>query len=223
MSASLPLRQDTVHLHCRSPIGVPVEGWLALGVAAMRPRNAEIFAEGDKAAKIYRVVSGAVRITKLLCDGRRQIAGFYLPGEFFALEGGAVHRFSAEAIVDTTLQAFSRRALHERAETDRGLSEQLWSLAGANLERAQEHMLLLGRKTASERIASFLLDMAARSEVGDEVALPMSRQDIADFLGLTIETVSRTLTQLEREGTIALPNPRKVVLKNRRRLLAMEE
>lgn len=207
-----------------SLLGPPEEdSWQALGMEIMRPRNAEIFAEGDEATKIYKVTGGAVRVTKLLSDGRRHIAGFYLPGDFFGLEGGDVHRFSAEAIVNTTLQVFSRNALHAHAEKDSGLSERLWTLAGATLGRAQEHMLLLGRKTASERIASFLLDMAARGEVGNEITLPMSRQDIADFLGLTIETVSRTLTQLERDGTIALPCPRKVVLKNRRRLLAMED
>jgi CRP/FNR family transcriptional regulator, nitrogen fixation regulation protein len=204
------------------PFVGPDENWLALGIITSRPRGSEVFAEGDPATRVYKVVSGAVRVCKLLADGRRQIAGFYLPGEFFALEAGATHRFSAEAIVDTTLQGFTRKALHARAARDPVLSERLWGLTGANLDRAQEHMLLLGRKSAAERVATFLLDMAARTDAADTVDLPMSRQDIADFLGLTIETVSRTLTQLERDGTIALPGHRKVVLKNRRRLLAME-
>lgn len=201
----------------------PEEGWLTLGAVASRSRNAEIFAEGETATRIYKVVSGAVRVSKLLSDGRRQIAGFYLPGEFFALEAGACHRFSAETIVESTLLAFNRRALHARCEQEPALAERLWTLAGESLDRAQEHMLLLGRKNAAERVASFLLDIAARTDAGDTIELAMPRQDIADFLGLTIETVSRTLTQFERDGIIELPSHRKVVVKNRRRLLAMED
>jgi CRP/FNR family transcriptional regulator, nitrogen fixation regulation protein len=212
-------------LHAIAPVAVALsraDGWAPLGVLMTADRNSEIFAEGESAERVYRVLSGTVRITKLMSDGRRQIAGFHLPGEFFALEAGEIHRFSAEAVTDAQLLSIPRKALLAHAEKNAELSRQLWNMTGAALDRAQEHMLLLGRKSAIERIATFLLDMAARTDAADTVPLPMSRQDIADFLGLTIETVSRTLSQLERDGIIGLPSARQVTLRNRRRLLQME-
>jgi CRP/FNR family nitrogen fixation transcriptional regulator len=196
--------------------------WHCLGTPMPCRRDAAVFLEGDPAEKLYRLQSGAVRLTKLLADGRRQIAGFCLPGEFFALEAGDLHRFSAEAIVDSRLLVFPRRALQTRAASDATLAAALWRMTGACLERAQDHMLLLGRKTALERLATFLLDLAARTERADLVELPMARQDIGDFLGLTIETVSRCFSQLERAGVIALPRAREVRLLDRRRLLQLE-
>lgn len=216
----LPQATNPASAHAMTvPVG---DAWTPLGVVTTASRNGEIFAEGDLAARVYKVMSGAVRITKLLADGRRVVTGFHLPGEFFALEAGEVHRFSAEAVADCQLLAIPRKTILARAMQDHALSQQLWSITGASLDRAQEHMMLLGRKNAVERLATFLLDMAARTGTDDRVPLPMSRQDIADFLGLTIETVSRTFTQLERDGVIALPSAREVTLKNRRRLLQLE-
>ena len=134
------------------------------------------------------------------------------PGEVFGLEASAAHRFSAEAVVDTRLDVLSRAAVYGRAARDPDYARSLWAMTGAHLDRAQEHMLLLGRKTAVERVAAFLLDMAERSGPAQVVELPMGRQDIADFLGLTMETVSRTLTQLERQGAITMPSARRVAL-----------
>jgi CRP/FNR family nitrogen fixation transcriptional regulator len=160
------------------------------------------------------VVSGAVRTYRVLNDGRRQIGAFLLPGDMFGLEAGASHGTSAEAIADSVVLVIKRSAVVALAERDPEVARQMWTLTAQELGRAQNHMLLLIRN-AQERIAAFLLEMAARAPGADSVELPMSRQDIADYLGLTIETVSRTLTQLEAEAAIALPTSRRVVLRNR--------
>lgn len=178
-------------------------------------RGEELFAEGDKAEFFYKIVSGSIRSAKLLCDGRRQIDAFHLPGDIFGLEAGAEHRFTAEALEDTVLLAFRRARLGELTADDPTFGEEIMTAMMRGLERAQDHMLLLGRKTAQEKIASFLLDMAGRLAGGSHVDLPMQRSDIADHLGLTIETVSRTLTQLARDGLIGLTaGSRSVDLRN---------
>jgi CRP/FNR family transcriptional regulator, nitrogen fixation regulation protein len=176
-------------------------------------RNVEIYGENEPAEYIYKVISGTVRTYRVLHDGRRQIAAFLLPGDMFGLEAGANHGSSAEAIADSVVLVIKRSAVTALAERDSEVARQLWTLTAQELGRAQNHMLLLIRN-AQERIASFLLEMAARAPGTDSVELPMSRQDIADYLGLTIETVSRTLTQLEDQAAIALPTSRRVVLRN---------
>ena len=155
-------------------------------------RNAEIYGENEPAEYLYKVVSGAVRTYKVLNDGRRQIGAFYLPGDVFGLEAGDEHSFSAEAIADSKVMVIKRAALIALAARDTEVARQLWTMTARELQRAQDHVMLL-IKTAQERVAGFLLEMAARGQSRSEVDLPMSRQDIADYLGLTIETVSRTL------------------------------
>jgi CRP/FNR family transcriptional regulator, nitrogen fixation regulation protein len=177
-------------------------------------RNVEIYGEDEPADYLYKVVSGAVRTYRVLNDGRRQIGAFLLPGDMFGLEAGAAHASSAEAIADSVVLVIKRSAVATLAERDPEVARQMWTLTAQELGRVQNHMLLLIR-SAQERIAAFLLEMAERAPGADCVELPMSRQDIADYLGLTIETVSRTLTQLEAEATIALPTSRRVVLRNR--------
>jgi CRP/FNR family nitrogen fixation transcriptional regulator len=177
-------------------------------------RNAEIYGENEPAEYLYKVLSGTVRIYKVLNDGRRQIGGFYLPGDLFGLETGPKHTFSAEAITDTKVLVVKRSAVMALAARDNDVARQLWALTGIELDRVQDHILLL-IKTARERVAAFLLEMADRIHAENDVELPMSRQDIADYLGLTIETVSRTLTQLEGAHAIALPTSRHIVLRNR--------
>lgn len=178
-------------------------------------RNAEIFGEDEPADYFYKVVGGAVRISKLLSDGRRQIGAFYLPGEIFGLETDETHAFSAEAICDSQILVVKRSAFLAEATRDCAIVTEIWTQTMTHLQRAQNHMLLLGRKNAQERIATFLLEMAARLSRTGEVELPMSRQDIADYLGLTIETVSRTLTLLENEAAIELPTSRRILLRDR--------
>jgi|SRR5262252_1956812 len=185
-----------------------------MGASMTFSRNGEIYGEGEPADFVYKVVSGAVRTYKILADGRRQIGAFYLPGDVFGLEFGEEHIFSAEAVNATNVLVASRSALMQLAVRDSDVARELWTLTGCELARAQEHVLLLV-KTAQERVVGFLFEMAARRPGGDTVELPMSRQDIADYLGLTIETVSRTLSVLEDENAIELPNSRRVVLRNR--------
>jgi CRP/FNR family nitrogen fixation transcriptional regulator len=194
----------------------------ALGATRVLARDEEIFAEGDRAAFFYKVVSGAVRTSKLLSDGRRQIDAFHLPGDIFGIESGEEHRFSAEAVCNATVIAYRRCSLDTLASTDGSFARQIVAAMMRSLERAQDHMLLLGRKSALEKIAAFLLDMTDRVSDDDHVDLPMSRTDIADHLGLTIETVSRSLTQLERQGVIELPAHRRtIVLRNKAALLQL--
>jgi CRP-like cAMP-binding protein len=184
-----------------------------MGAPMSFKRNSEIYGENEPAEFLYKLVSGAVRTAKILNDGRRQIGEFYLPGDIFGLEIGAEHAFSAEAIADAKVIVIKRSAVESLAARDNDISQQLWATTGRELKRMQEHILLL-IKTAQERVAGFLLEMAMRIKSTTEIELPMSRQDIADYLGLTIETVSRTLTILENSAAIALPSSRRIVLLN---------
>jgi CRP/FNR family transcriptional regulator, nitrogen fixation regulation protein len=191
------------------------EGPLGLMGAPMRfARNIEIYGEDEPAEYLYQVISGAVRTYRTLDDGRRQIGAFYLPGDVFGVEAGEVHLSSAEAICDAQVLVIKRSAVMARAEHERDLAKQLWTLTVRELQRVQKHSLVL-IKSAEERVAGFLLEMAGRGSNAGAIELPMSRQDIADYLGLTIETVSRTFTQLAQSGTIALESSRRVVFRNR--------
>ena len=191
------------------------EAFAMVGARLNVERNAEIYGEGEPAEYVYRVVRGVVRTHKLLNDGRRQISAFLLPGDFFGLDCDDEYRFTAEAVSDATLVFVKRSVLTALARRDGEVANDLWRMARGELHRAHDHMLLLGRKSAQERIAAFLLEMAGRAEQTDTVELPMSRLDIADYLGLTIETVSRTLTHLENTAAIALPSTRRVRLCNK--------
>lgn len=185
-----------------------------MGTSMSFARNAEIYGENEPAEYLYKLVSGTVRTSKILNDGRRQIGAFYLPGDIFGFEVSSEHGLSAEAITDAKVIVVKRSAVEALAARDSDIARQLWAMTGRELQRMQEHILLL-IKSAQERVAGFLLEMAARIKSSNEVELPMSRQDIADYLGLTIETVSRTLTTLENSAAIALPSSRRIVLRNR--------
>jgi len=185
-----------------------------MGAAMVFPRDAEIYRENSPASYLYKVVSGTVRTFKALSNGRRQIRAFYLPGDIFGVETGQEHAFSAEAITDAKLLVIERKAVVALAARDNDVAHQLWSLTSRELKHARNHVLLL-IQSAQERVAGFLLEMADRVPAGDEIELPMPRQDIADYLGLTIETVSRMMTHLEKGAAIALPTSRRVVLRNR--------
>ena len=184
-----------------------------IGASMSFARNAEIYGENEPAEYLYKLVSGSVRTSKMLNDGRRQIGAFYLPGDIFGLEVGSEHALAAEAITDAKVIVVKRSAVEALAARDSEVARQLRAMTGRELQRMQHHILLLIR-SAKERVAGFLLEMAARVKCNDEIELPMSRQDIADYLGLTIETVSRTLRILENSAAIALPNSRRIVLRN---------
>jgi CRP/FNR family transcriptional regulator, nitrogen fixation regulation protein len=209
---SAPLRpatsQPAVHMH---EVGGAIE---CMGAAMSFTRNAEIYGETESAEYLYKIMDGIVRTYKVLSDGRRQVGGFYLPGDMFGLETGEEHAYSAEAITDCKVRVIRRSDLIALAQRDHEVAQQLWMLTGRELHRVQQHILLLV-KSAQERVAAFLLEMAERIPAGNVVELPMSRQDIADYLGLTIETVSRTLSHLESACAIELPASRRIVLRNR--------
>jgi CRP/FNR family nitrogen fixation transcriptional regulator len=177
-------------------------------------RNEEIYGQEEEADFVYRLVAGVVRTSRLLSDGRRQVVAFHYPGDVIGLEPGDVHTLSAEAVTECRVALVKRRSLERAAERDNGAARDLWALTARDLQSLGEHMMLLSRKGAAERVAVFLLQLAERTET-DRLELPMSRSDIADYLGLTIESVSRSMTQLEREGAIALPSARRVMLRNR--------
>jgi CRP-like cAMP-binding protein len=206
-----------------APIKLPAADTLSgpielMGAAMPFARNAEIYGENEPADYLYKVISGTVRTYKVLTDGRRQIGAFYLPGDMFGLESGAEHMFSAEAITPAKVLVIRRSTVAALAARDHSVAQQLLAMTSRELARLQDHLMLL-IKTAQERVAGFLLEMAehacASNQAGNEIELTMSRQDIADYLGLTIETVSRTLTQLENSAAIALPSARRIVLRNR--------
>jgi CRP/FNR family transcriptional regulator, nitrogen fixation regulation protein len=183
-------------------------------------RDAEIFGENEPADYLYKVVSGTVRMYKILSDGRRQVSGFYLPGDIFGLEFADEHTLSAEAISDAKVLVVKRSALNTLAGRDRLVAQQLFALTGRELHRVQDRILLL-IKNARERVASFLLEMAQRASENNTIELPMSRQDIADYLGLTIETVCRTLSALETASAIEVSaSSRRIVLRDRAALAA---
>jgi CRP-like cAMP-binding protein len=182
-------------------------------------RDEEIVAQDDPATYCYLVVSGCVRTTRLMEDGRRQVGEFLFAGDLLGWEVLDQHDFGAEAVTPVVLRRYPRRDLENLADQDPGVARRLREISARRLRAGREHMLLLGRKTASERIASFLLEMVERIEPDSRemIDLPMSRADMGDYLGLTIETVCRRLTQLRASGTIAVENT-KVAICDRRAL-----
>jgi CRP/FNR family nitrogen fixation transcriptional regulator len=187
-------------------------------------KGTEIYGEKEPAEYVYQVKSGAVRSYKLLSDGRRQIGAFHLGGDIFGLENGSEHRFTTEAIVDTTVRLVRRQSLETVAQNDAKLARNLLSMTTNNLQHAEDHMLLLGRKTSLERVAAFLLEMDKRLTASGIMALPMSRRDIADYLGLTLETVSRALSRLHELGVLGFigNTQRQIVLLDRQQLESLD-
>ncbi len=178
-----------------------------LGTRINIARDEEVYAQDDEADRFYRVISGVIRTSRLTADGRRQVGDFYYTGEVFGLEPGPDHRFAAEALTDCEIQVVRRsavRAFAGDAEVDRAILE----ATRVEMERLQEHVMLLGRKGARERVAGFLMGLAQR-QPENHVDLPMGRQDMADYLGLTIETVSRMLTQLQGDAIVAFASTRR--------------
>jgi CRP/FNR family transcriptional regulator, nitrogen fixation regulation protein len=192
-----------------------------MGAPIRFARNAEVYGEDEPAEYLYQVISGAVRTYRLLDDGRRQVVAFYLPGDVFGVEAGDVHLSSAEAVKESQVLVVKRSAVLARAEHEKDLAKQLWALMVRELQRLQQHSLVL-IKNAEERVAGFLLEMATRTSGNAAIELPMSRQDIADYLGLTIETVSRTFTQFVQSGAIKLETSRRVQLCSRAALSRLD-
>jgi len=185
-------------------------------------KDEEIYGEDEPSEYVYQVIHGAVRTYKLLSDGRRQIGAFHLPGDVFGLDSSSTHRLTAEAITDVTVRLVKRRSLEAAAGSNVQVTHHLWTMTTGDLRHAEDHMLLLGRKTAMERVATFLLEMDRRLAKAGMMALPMCRRDIGDYLGLTLETVSRALSELTDRGILTFSGARQIVLRNRQRLADMD-
>ncbi|MEM7191681.1 MAG: helix-turn-helix domain-containing protein, partial [Pseudomonadota bacterium] len=183
-------------------------------------RNTEIFADGELAGYVYKIVSGVVRVSKLLPDGRRQISAFHLPGDMFGFEVDDIHHVSAEAIGPVKVLAYRWQSLLGASSTD-GFVHELLNRTMIGLRQTQDHLLLLGRKNALERLAAFLIEMGQRAGSPTELHLAMPRHDIADYLGLTLETVSRMFAELKDAGIIELQSARQVSVLDMPKLEAM--
>ncbi|SFQ21916.1 CRP/FNR family transcriptional regulator, nitrogen fixation regulation protein [Bradyrhizobium sp. Ghvi] len=183
-------------------------------------KGVEIFGEDDEAEYVYQIQSGAVRTYKMLPDGRRQINSFHLPDDMFGFENGPIHRFSAEAVIETTVCIIKRCSLVDEMAAREGGARDLIGLVTSNLQHAENHMLLLGRKTALERVVAFVHEMDERQHRPAVIRLPMNRRDIADYLGLTLETVSRALSTLRDDNILRFHDStqRQVELLNRNRI-----
>ena len=202
-----------------------LEGLVGIGVTIEAAAGQTIVLEGDLCSHCFRVLAGAVRLHKGTADGRRQLIDFLVAGDCFGLIGSR-HSYGVEAISQSTLVKVPRSILAAAVRERPAIAERLIERAAAELARAHEQMLLLGRKNAQEKVASLLVDLAQRlgaDRTRPAFRLPISRQEMADQLGLTIETVSRTMTRLRRDGVIALPTSHDVVLTRPAQLAAFAE
>jgi CRP/FNR family transcriptional regulator len=180
-----------------------------------------LFHEGDPATRVFTLTRGTLKLYRLLPDGRRHVTGFLHAGDFLGIGVGDEHAVSAEALEEAQLCWFPRNRFDDFVEQSSTMERSLYRIAADELAAAQEQMLLLARKTASERVASFLLELAERTAFrsGDAIIrLPMSRSDIADYLGLTKETVSRVISSFRKRGLIRLRRTDEVELIDRARL-----
>jgi CRP/FNR family nitrogen fixation transcriptional regulator len=194
-----------------------------IGTRLSFSRNAEIYAEGGGADSWYKVISGTVRVCKLLADGRRHIAEFCFGGDWFGIDSSGERVYTAEAVDDVIVMRFQRRGAEQLMQHNSVVARQLCDTMLRGLANAHGRTLLLGRMTAPERVATFLLEMFERCDRAKALELPMSRTDIADYLGLTIETVCRTLSSFKRDDVIAIPNPHRIELLDRDALEAASE
>lgn len=186
-----------------------------------------LFDEGEPATHVYNLTAGCLKLYKLLPDGRRQVTGFLFAGDFVGLANSEDYIYSAEAVSDVALCSFEKHKIDKLMNAHLSLEKRLLGMARFELAEAQEQILMLGRKTAKERIASFILMLSERAqrrgEVENPVEFPMNRNDIGDYLGLTTETVSRTMTRLRKSGAISLDSDRSIVINERDNLVDIAE
>lgn len=227
MSATAALRHDiqrapAVHAALSAN---PLDGIAVLdrvGTVVTISREQPLFFEGDPAECCFKVVKGAVRSCKLLADGRRHIGDFFLAGDFIGLDAGETYPFAAEAVTETTLVRYARRKVDALVAQEPRIATSLVRIMREGLSVARERMALLGHMTAMERIASFLLNLADRCD-NVRIELPMTRTDIGDYLGLTMETVSRAFSQLRNEGIIRQRGVHEITITDRAALEALAE
>lgn len=223
--ADCPVRPITI---CRRLDAVTLANLRALGTMQRLEAGQPIFHEGDPVRRVFMLANGSLKIYTLLADGRRQITGFMFPGDFLGISIDDEYAFTAEALVHSELWWFTRDAFDRFVDDNPKVERELYRLAAHELAAAQSQMVLLGRKTAAERLASFFLSLIERQElvVGEKQAefeLPMSRLDIADYLGLTKETVSRMLAELRNRKLIRLASQDRVEILDRAGLQEMAE
>lgn len=189
--------------------------------------NEPLFCEGDESLVVYEIVEGVVRSSKILCDGRRQVISFGYPGDIIGISHDCRYHNDCEAISKVIVRPIRKNVCSPTATTDPQFCQRMLSYAAAEINSMQEHFMMLGRKSARERVASFLVTLmhrvGNRGDGGIAFDLPMSRSDIADFLGLTIETISRSLTQLRKDGVIDLPNAHHVIVRRTSTLRELAE
>ena len=187
-----------------------------IGIVRSYPRKSQIIREDDPADHVYEVVSGTVCACKMLREGRRQIAGFYFAGDIIGLESAKKYSVAVEAITNAKVRIFKKQAVTALASSNLEVADRLLALTARELARKQDHLLLLLSTTAEERIIRFLVEMVQRTSPRDDdlIDLPMARRDIADYLGLTLETVSRILWDFERRGAIEISGRHSIVLRN---------
>jgi CRP-like cAMP-binding protein len=202
--------------------GNPFAALEQLGTVVTLRRHGQLFFCGDPADSYYKVLSGAVRGCRLMADGRRHITDFFLPGDFIGLDAEGGYSFVAEAVTGTTVVRYPRAKVDALTASNPQIAKCLVDIMRADLAAARERIALLGHRTAMERIASFLLHVAERCG-DDQIRLPMTRSDIGDYLGLTIETVSRALSQLKYDGIIRQKNLHEMSIADRPGLELLRE
>jgi CRP/FNR family transcriptional regulator, nitrogen fixation regulation protein len=218
---------EPVWRHQRAPArSDPLQVLEPLAARTRYRRGQEIYKEDSPVEYWYRIVSGVARRFSARADGKRQIVDLLLPGDVFGFGGSGKHHFAAEAVLDdTVVSRFPRSRLEALADSDPRVAHELRDATAEAMSRLHALILNLGRTTAEEKVGHFLLRMAERLSGGpaDRMVLPMSREDIADYLALSVETVSRSLTQLKRRGVIRLMGTRQVKIVDRHALDEADE
>lgn len=188
-------------------------------------RNETIFDEGDAADRVYKIICGTVRLCRHTPDGRRHIADFMFPGDLVGFAEFDAHPYTAEAVSDVTLSSYPRACFEQWNKAEPEFRTRLLSHLALSMLATQQQLFVLGCRNAKERVANFLLRMAERTDTpqGERLELPMGRQDIADHLGLTIETVCRTITALRGVGLVTVPNTHQLILSDMAGLRALAE
>lgn len=196
----------------------------AMSYVRLDPNDA-LVEEGEPRRRVYTLTSGMLRLSLALPDGRRQITGFLMPGDYLGLADDETYAQTAEAVVPSGLCSFSVSDMNRLEERFPRLRDRLHLMTRSALREARETQMILGRLAPSEKVASFLLIMSNRAVAhgrpASPIQLPMTRTDIADYLGLTIETVSRTFTKLKTQGLIRLPDPHSVEIADKGRLASV--
>lgn len=195
-----------------------------LGAVVNFARGKMIFGDGDEADYSYKLVEGAVRLSKVMLDGRRQIMEFALPGGMFGFDGGGARVLSAEALTPVTVIRYRSNQIERLGEEFIDIQRELLSHLRRGWAAAHTHLVILGCQSSKQRVASFLISLSHSTAAnGSNLQLPMGRQDIADYLGLTIETVCRTLTELKNKRLIFVPNRHQIIVRNLERLEALAD